>query len=457
MQKIMNLFDFSKAGVLSRFFKFEENKTNFKIETLAGITTFMTMAYVLAVQPSAIVGFQETQLVDINGVLITKEAILIMVAIVSALITMLMAVYTNMPFALSTGMGSNFMFGALIQGGQLSFGSAMVMTLVSGVIFLLLSIFGIRDVIVKMIPKNIKISISAAIGFFITYLGFKNSGIGNFEAGIALGNFRDPAVLLAVGGLLLIGILTAYKVKGAILFGIVAITLVGIPLGVTQMPAQIFNVPDVSTVKNVVFNLDFSQVLTSQGLILMFVAFFGDFFSTLGTVLGVGAKAGMLDENGDLPNIDKPFMVDAIGTCIGSVSGCTTVTTFVESSAGVEVGGKTGFTSVVVSILFILSAFFAPLFVIIPDAATGPALIFVGFLMIQGFKDIDFSDFSNAFGPFVMIMFTIFTGSIASGLSAGILADIIIKVFTGRAKEVHIGMYLLAIPLILYFVTSGLV
>ncbi len=457
MQKIMNLFDFSKAGVLSRFFKFEENKTNFKIETLAGITTFMTMAYVLAVQPSAIVGFQETQLVDINGVLITKEAILIMVAIVSALITMLMAVYTNMPFALSTGMGSNFMFGALIQGGQLSFGSAMAMTLVSGVIFLLLSIFGIRDVIVKMIPKNIKISISAAIGFFITYLGFKNSGIGNFEAGIALGNFRDPAVLLAVGGLLLIGILTAYKVKGAILFGIVAITLVGIPLGVTQMPAQIFNVPDVSTVKNVVFNLDFSQILTSQGLILMFVAFFGDFFSTLGTVLGVGAKAGMLDENGDLPNIDKPFMVDAIGTCVGSVSGCTTVTTFVESSAGVEVGGKTGFTSVVVSLLFILSAFFAPLFVIIPDAATGPALIFVGFLMIQGFKDIDFSDFSNAFGPFVMIMFTIFTGSIASGLSAGILADIIIKVFTGRAKEVHIGMYLLAIPLILYFVTSGLV
>lgn len=457
MQKIMNLFDFSKAGVLSRFFKFEENKTNFKIETLAGITTFMTMAYVLAVQPSAIVGFQETQLVDINGVLITKEAILIMVAIVSALITMLMAVYTNMPFALSTGMGSNFMFGALIQGGQLSFGSAMAMTLVSGVIFLLLSIFGIRDVIVKMIAKNIKISISAAIGFFITYLGFKNSGIGNFEAGIALGNFRDPAVLLAVGGLLLIGILTAYKVKGAILFGIVAITLVGIPLGVTQMPAQIFNVPDVSTVKNVVFNLDFSQILTSQGLILMFVAFFGDFFSTLGTVLGVGAKAGMLDENGDLPNIDKPFMVDAIGTCVGSVSGCTTVTTFVESSAGVEVGGKTGFTSVVVSLLFILSAFFAPLFVIIPDAATGPALIFVGFLMIQGFKDIDFSDFSNAFGPFVMIMFTIFTGSIASGLSAGILADIIIKVFTGRAKEVHIGMYLLAIPLILYFVTSGLV
>ena len=457
MQKIKSLLHFSDTGVLSRFFKFEENKTNFKIETLAGITTFMTMAYVLAVQPSAIVGFQGASVVDVNGVLITKEAILIMVAIVSGIITLLMALYTNMPFALSTGMGSNFMFGALIQSGTLSFGSAMAMTLTSGVVFLLLTIFGIRDVIVKMIPKNIKISISSAIGFFITYLGFKNSGIGNFTNGIGLGNFREPAILLAVAGLILIGVLTAYKVKGAILFGIVGITLIGIPLGVTQVPTTLFSVPDVSTVSNIAFNYDFSQILTSQGVILMFVAFFGDFFSTLGTVLGVGAKAGMLDENGDLPDIDKPFMVDAIGTCVGSVAGCTTITTFVESSAGVEVGGKTGFTSVVVAVLFFLSAFFAPLFVIIPDAATGPALIFVGFLMIQGFKDIDFSNFSDSFGPFVMIMFTIFTGSIASGLSAGIISDILIKVFTGRAKEVHIGMYLLAIPLVIYFATSGLV
>ncbi len=457
MQKIKSLLSFSDTGVLSRFFKFEENETNFKIETLAGITTFMTMAYVLAVQPSAIVGFQGASVVDVNGVLITKEAILIMVAIVSGIITLLMAMYTNMPFALSTGMGSNFMFGALIQSGTISFGSAMAMTLTSGVVFLLLTIFGIRDVIVKMIPKNIKISISSAIGFFITYLGFKNSGIGNFTNGIGLGNFREPAILLAVAGLILIGVLTAYKVKGAILFGIVAITLIGIPLGVTQVPETLFSVPDVSTVSNIAFNFDFSQILTSQGIILMFVAFFGDFFSTLGTVLGVGAKAGMLDENGDLPDIDKPFMVDAVGTCVGAMAGCTTITTFVESSAGVEVGGKTGFTSVVVSILFFLSAFFAPLFVIIPDAATGPALIFVGFLMIQGFKDIDFSNFGDAFGPFVMIMFTIFTGSIASGLSAGIISDILIKVFTGRAKEVHIGMYILAIPLVIYFATSGLV
>ena len=418
----------------------------------------MTMAYVLAVQPAALIGFGEaTSLVDSSGVLITKEAILIVTAIVSGIITLLMAFYADMPFALSAGMGTNFILGTLLQQDEISFGSIMAIVLVAGIVFLFLSLVGIRDVIVTMIPKNIKIAISSAIGFFIAYLGFKNTGIGTFTNGIGLGDFTSPNVLLAIAGLLIIAILTAYKVKGAILIGIIAITILGIPFGVTKLPSQIMSVPNLDSVRNVMFNFDFSNLFTANGFILMFVAFFGDFFSTLGTVLGVGAKAGMLDEDGNLPGIEKPFIVDAIGTCVGSMTGVTTITTYVESSAGVEVGGKSGFTSIVVGILFIISAFFAPLFVIIPDAATGPALIFVGFLMIQGFQNIDFSNFTEAFGTFVMIMFTIFTGSIATGLSAGILSDIAIKVFTGKAKEVHIGMYLLAIPLILYFVTSGLV
>lgn len=458
MQKIINFLGFSKEGPVSRFFKLEERKTNLKIETVAGLTTFMTMAYVLAVQPAAMIGFGEaTSLVDSSGVLITKEAILIVTALISGLVTLLMAFYADMPFALSTGMGTNFILGALLQQGEISFGSIMAIVLVSGIVFLFLSLFGIRDVIVTMIPKNIKIAISSAIGFFIAYLGFNNTGIGTFTNGIGLGDFRSPEVLLAVAGLLIIAILTAYKIKGAILVGIIAITIIGIPFGVTTLPSQFMSIPNLSTVKNVLFNFEFSYIFTANGFILMFVAFFGDFFSTLGTVLGVGAKAGMLDDEGNLPGIEKPFVVDAIGTCAGAFTGCTTITTFVESSAGVEVGGKTGFTSIIVAILFIVSAFFAPLFVIIPNAATGPALIFVGFLMIQGFQDIDFSRFTEAFGPFVMIMFTIFTGSIATGLSAGILSDIVIKVFTGKAKEVHIGMYILAIPLILYFLTSGLV
>lgn len=458
MEENSNFLSFSKGGRFSRFFKFEERQTNFKTETIAGITTFMTMAYVLAVQPAALIGFGEgVSLVDVNGVLITKEAILIVTAIVSGLITLFMAFYANMPFALSAGMGTNFILGALLQQGELSFGSIMAIVLISGLVFLFLSVVGIREVIVTMIPKNIKVAISTAIGFFIAYLGFKNSGIGNFTNGIGLGDFSSPSVLLAVAGLLLIAILTAHKVKGAFLIGIVSITLIGIPVGVTNLPSQFFSVPNFDSINNVVFNYDFSQVFTANGFILMFVAFFGDFFSTLGTVLGVGSKAGMLDKDGNLPGIEKAFLADAIGTTVGSLTGVTTITTYVESSAGVEAGGKTGFSSVVVGILFIISAFFAPLFVIIPNAATGPALIFIGFLMIQGFKDIDFSNFVDSFGPFVMIMFTIFTGSIASGLAGGILADIFIKVFSGKAKEVHVGMYILAIPLIVYFVTAGLV
>lgn len=184
----------------------------------------------------------------------------------------------------------------------------------------------------------------------------------------------------------------------------------------------------------------------------MFIAFFGDFFSTLGTVLGVASKANMLDEDGNLPGIEKPFLVDAIGTCVGAICGCTTITTYVESTSGVEAGGRSGFASVVTGIMFIIMMFFAPLVLIIPDCATGPALIFVGFLMISGFKDIDFSDFTESFGPFVMIMFGTFMGSIAAGIAAGIIAHLFIKVITGKFSEIHIGMYILAIPLILYFI-----
>lgn len=438
---------------VAKFFKFEERNTNFKTELVAGITTFMTMAYVLVVQPGAIIGFGDVpSMVDVNGILISKEAIVVMCAIVSALITFFMAMYANLPFALSTGMGSNFMLGALLQAGHLSFGSIMTMTLISGLTFLLLSIFGVRDLIVRMIPKNIKIAIGSAIGFFIAYLGFKNTGIGTYTNGISMGDFTQPAVVLAILGLLIIAAFTAYKVKGAILIGIVVITLLGIPFGVTKVPTELFKLPEFAEVGNVIFNFDFSHVISFEGVILMFVAFFGDFFSTLGTVLGVGGKAKMLDEDGNFPGIERPFLVDAVGTCVGACTGNTTITTFVESSAGVEAGGRTGFTSIVVGICFLGMVFLSPLVLMIPDAATGPALIFVGFLMISGFKDIDFDDFSESFGPFVMIMFTIFTGSIASGISAGIIGYVVIKTLTGKFKEVHPAMYILAIPLIMYFI-----
>ena len=440
---------------MEKIFRLKDRNTDVRTEIIAGLTTFMTMAYVLAVQPSAIVGFGDAAyIVDCNGVVISKSAILIMCALISGLITLLMAFYANMPFALSTGMGTNFLLGALIQSGDMSFGSAMAITLVSGIIFVLLTVLGLRDLIVRMIPKNIKVAISASIGFFIAYLGFKNTGIGNFTDGIAMGDFTDPAVLLAIAGLLVISILTAYQVKGAILIGIVVITIVGIPLGITTLPEHFFTVPDAADLGNVFLNFDFSGLLTANAAVWIFVAFFGDFFSTLGTVLGVAGKAKMLDQDGNLPDIQKPFLVDAVGTCVGAACGCTTITTYVESSSGVEAGGRTGLTALTTGVMFLLTIFAAPLFIIIPDAATGPALIFVGFLMISGFAEIDFSNFTEAFGPFIMIMFGAYTANIAAGIGSGILAHVAIKVATGKHKEIHPGLYVLCIPLLLYFIFS---
>ena len=440
---------------MEKIFRLKDHNTDVRTEIIAGLTTFMTMAYVLAVQPSAIVGFGDAAyIVDCNGVVISKSAILIMCALISGLITLLMAFYANMPFALSTGMGTNFLLGALIQSGDMSFGSAMAITLVSGVIFVLLTVLGLRDLIVRMIPKNIKVAISASIGFFIAYLGFKNTGIGDFANGIAMGDFTDPAVLLAIAGLLVISILTAYQVKGAILIGIVVITIAGIPLGITTLPEHFFAVPDAADLGNVFMNFDFSGLLTANAAVWIFVAFFGDFFSTLGTVLGVAGKAKMLDQDGNLPDIQKPFLVDAVGTCVGAACGCTTITTYVESSSGVEAGGRTGLTALTTGVMFLLTIFAAPLFIIIPDAATGPALIFVGFLMISGFAEIDFSNFTEAFGPFIMIMFGAYTANIAAGIGSGILAHVAIKVATGKHKEIHPGLYVLCIPLLLYFIFS---
>ena len=224
-------------------------------------------------------------------------------------------------------------------------------------------------------------------------------------------------------------------------------------LGVTTLNG-VAAVPDFGEMGNVMFNLDFKGVFTASGLILVFVCFFGDFFSTLGTVLAVANRANMLDENGNLPGIERPFLVDAIGTCIGALTGNTTITTFVESTSGVEAGGRTGLTALVTGIMFLLTIFLAPLFVAIPYAATGPALIYVGFLMLKGFTEIDFTDFDDAIGPCVMMMFTAFTGNITNGLGAGIIVHVLVKLVRGKAKEIHPIMYLLCALMVLYFIVG---
>lgn len=438
-----------KEKIMS-FFKIKERGSSISVELMAGLTTFMTMAYVLVTQPGAIVG--AGSLIDSNGVEVTSQAIMILTALISGLVTLLMALYTNLPFALSAAMGTNFMLGGLLQKGDISFGQMMSIILVSGIIFLAMSILGIRDIIVRMIPKNIKISISACIGFFIAMLGLKNSGICDLSAGLNPGDFKNPAVILSVIGLFIIAILTVKRVKGALLVGIVVTTIIGIPMGITPLPSEIVSVPKLGELKGLLFQFDFTGMFTPSFIILMFTAFFSDFFCTLGTVLGVAGKAGMLDENGDFPEIQKPFMVDAVGTIAGACLGTTTVTTYVESTAGVEAGGRTGLTSLTTAVLLLATVFVAPLFSVIPAAATAPALIFVGFTMIQGIKEIDFSDFEEAFGPFMMILIGAFSASIADGIAAGIICHVIMKTFTGKFKEVHFGMYIFCIPLIAYFI-----
>lgn len=451
-----------KQGFLEKTFKLKEKGGTVNRELIAAFTTFATMSYVLAVQPSAIIGFTEATFTDINGLVLTKEAVMIMCALVSGLITILMGLYANLPFALSTGMGTNFMFGAMIQTGAISFAGAMTITLVSGIVFVILTACGVRDLIVTMIPKNLKIGIGISVGFYIAYLGFSNSGIGSFVSGISMGDYGDVSIILALVGLFLIAALEVRKVPGGILIGVLVVTILGLFVPTVDQSSTVTNipvlvsVPNLSDVGNLVFQFDFASLLTWAAIPLIFISFCGDFFCTLGTILGVAGSVNMLDEDGNLPEINKPFMVDAIGTTVGSAFGCTTITTFVESASGVAAGARTGLSSIVVGILFLASTFFAPLFTSIPNCATGPALIYIGFMMMGSFKDLDFSDYTEYFGVFVMIMFTAFAGGLAVGISMGILAHIFIKVVTGQGKDIHVGMYILSIPLIFYFVANGL-
>lgn len=437
------------------FFRLEERNTTKKREILAGITTFMTMAYVLAVQPAAICGFgPDPYITDINGLVISKSALMVMCALISGITTLFMGLYANLPLALSTAMGTNFILGALVNSGAFSFGWAMALLLCSGTLFILVTVLGVRKMVVDLLPKNLKIAIPTAVGFFIAYLGFKNTGLAVFESGLALGDFTQPAVLLALITMIITGVLTAYKVRGAILIGIIAGTVIGIPMGVTALPSTLASVPDMGEVGNLFFCYDFASIVKDipGALVWIFILFTGDFFATFGALTAVGAQTKMLDENGNFPQIEKPFLVDAVGTVLGSATGCTTISTFIESTIGVEAGGRTGLTAIVTGVLFLVCIFLSPLFLMIPTAVTGVALIFVGFAMLSGFTKLDFDDFRSCFGPFVMIMFGTFTGDIAAAICLGVLADVLIKVCTGKAKEVHPILYVLCIPMVLYFI-----
>ncbi|MEW9094248.1 MAG: NCS2 family permease [Clostridiaceae bacterium] len=427
--------------MLESLFKLKERNTNAKTEIAAGITTFMTMAYILIVQPS----FMKAAGMDVG-------AVTVVTALLSAVFSIFMGLYTNLPFALAPAMGSNAFFAfTLVAGGLATWQQGLGMTFISGIIFILLTIFGLREVIVKVIPKNVKIAIGAAIGFYIAQLGFKNGHLMLIADGsIKMGNLHGPKTLLTVIGILILVALMANKVKGDVLIGIILTTLIGIPMGITKIPDSFISMPP--SIAPIAFQLDILGALKWSFFPLMFTFFVGDFFSTLGTVLGVSAKAGLLDENGDLPGINKPFLVDAIATVVGAVMGSTVVTTYIESASGVEAGGRTGLTAISTGICFLLTLFFTPIAAMIPAEATAPALILIGLLMISCVKDIDFSDFTEAFPAFATIIFTTFTSSISNGISIGIISYALTKIVSGRIKELNWGIFILCIPLVFYFI-----
>ncbi|MGD1821329.1 MAG: NCS2 family permease [Pleomorphochaeta sp.] len=438
----------SKIG--KKLFDLQGHKTDVRTEVIAGATMFLTMVYVLFLQPFAIIG-PTPVFVDIMGVEVTSTAIFILTALITGVSTIVMGLYANFPFALSTAMGINFLLGGMLQAGQISFAAMMTVTFISGLIFILLTVFGLRKYVVELIPKDIKVAIGAAIGFFLAYLGFSNSGLANFSNGIHMGDFSSPTVILTLIGLLLIIFFEHKKIKGGILFSVIIVTLLGIPFGITNTVIS-FSAPDFSSVSNLVFKFSFTEIMKPMFITVLFATFFGDFFSTLGTVLGLGGRLNLLDEDGNFPGIDKPFLVDSCFTAIGALFGCTVITTFVESAAGVESGGRTGLTSVVSGILFIVAILLAPFVSIIPAAATAPILIYIGYLMISDIVKIDFSSMETAFGPFITLVFTIFFGDFSAGIAGGIIAEVIIRIIYGKGKDTKMGLYILAALLLLYFV-----
>lgn len=433
-----------KSNLFEKMFHLSSNNTNIRTEFSAGLTIFMTMLYVLIVVPGMLASAG-----------IPKGAATVAVIIMTGVVSIIMGIYSNRPFVLAPGLGSvAFLTVTLVVAEDIPWQVGMGMVFISGLLFVLFTIFGLRKLIVRLVPPAIKLSIGAGVGLFIALVGFRNAGL--VEASekansLQLGDLGSPNTLLALVGFFIMSVLLARKVKGHLLIGIVIVTLVGIPMGVTKLPGAVFSLPD--SISPTFFQLDIKEALKLSYFPFLLAFFVPDFFSSLGTMLGVASKGNMLDKNGNLKDIDKPFLVDAGGTVLGSLFSVPVMTTYVESAAGVEAGGRTGLTAVSSGLLFLLTLFITPLIMIIPTEATAPALILVGLTMLSSVRNIQFEDVTESLPAFMTIVMTIFTFNFGTGIAAGIITYVVVKALSGRYKEVHPGMYILVIPLIGYFIS----
>lgn len=450
---------------MEKLFKLKEHNTTVKTEVMAGITTFLTMAYILAVNPN---------MLSASGM--DSGAVFTATALASALATFIMAFWANYPIALSAGMGLNAYFAYTVCLGQLQgiddpWKIALAAVLVEGIIFIILSFFKLRETIVNAIPENLKYGITSGIGLFIAFVGLKGAGVvvSDDSTLVALGNFGRPEVALCLIGILVIAVMNHYNVKGSILWGILITWVLGIIAQLTgwyvvdpdagaaslipSLSASSFIPPSISST---FCKFDFAWIGShvSEFVVIVFSFLFVDMFDTIGTVIGVAEKADLLDEDGNLPRVGRVLMADAIGTVAGSMLGTSTVTSFVESSSGVAEGGKTGLTAMTTGILFLVVLFLSPIFLAIPSFATAPALVIVGFFMASSIKKMEFDgDLADAVGGYLAFLMMPLTYSIANGIMFGVLAWFIIKVCTGQLKKIHPVMYIVCALFIIRVIT----
>jgi AGZA family xanthine/uracil permease-like MFS transporter len=428
------------TGFLDRFFKLSANGTNVKTEILAGLTTFVTMAYIIIVNPLTL---KESGM-EFQGLFTAT-------ILAAALSTLVMGLFANWPFALAPGMGLNAAFTfTLVKTMGLSWQTALGVVLLSGLLALVVTATGLRGLLIKAIPNSMKHAVGVGIGLFILFIGVKNAGLvvlDNPGTVIGLGNLKSAPVLLSLFGLVLTGALVAKRVPGNILIGIVVTTLLGIPLGVTKLPDSIIAMPAAPAF----MQLDLAGALKVGLIPAIFALFFSDLFDTIGTFVGTAGKAGLLNEDGTLKGGNRALFADSIGTVLGALIGTSNTTTYVESAAGISAGGRTGLTAVTVAVLFLLCLFFSPIALAVPAQATAPALIIVGILMAQAVLEIDLNDFYEAFPAILTAILMPFTFSIATGLALGFVAYTLLNLVTGRAAKVHWLMYVLTVFFGYYF------
>ncbi len=422
---------------------FSPERHNVRTELIAGLTTFLTMSYILAVNPSIL-----------SAAGMDKGAVFTATALASAIGTILIAFLAKLPFAQAPSMGINAFFAfTLVLGMGYSWEAALTAVFVEGLIFIVLTAFNIREQIVRCIPKNLRFAISAGIGMFIAFIGLKNAGIivANEATFVTLGKF-SPSALLASLGIIISAVLIVLKVRGALFYGIIICTLAGIPMGVTHIPDGFFPVSAPQSLAPTFLKFDFNAIFNMDMMLTIFALVFMDIFNTVGTLIGAAANTEMMDEKGNVKNIKAAMMADAVATSVGAALGTSTVTTFVESASGIAEGGRTGLTSFTTAMLFLLALFFSPLFLLIPAAATTGALVLVGVFMLSAIQEIDLSDMSEALPSFITMITMILTYNIAEGMALGLISYTLVKLLSGQYKQVSLTLYIVSALLILRYI-----